>query len=99
VESAGTSQKRRRAESVVTKPVLPVAKRAATTVRTASWLLGRLENTPAQRGGGVSANAGWVGWGRGGRGGGDRAGRRGGSTGWHRGRRGHWPRQGRAWKI
>jgi hypothetical protein len=66
VESAGTSQKRRRAESVVTKPVLPVAKHAATTMRTASWLLGRLENTPA--------NAGWMGWGRGGRGGGNPAG-------------------------
>jgi hypothetical protein len=97
VESAGTSQKRRRAESVVTKPVLPVAKRAATAVRTASWLLGRLENTPV-RGRGASANAGWVGWGRGGRGGGDRADRRGGPSGWHGGRHGRWPRQGRVWK-
>jgi hypothetical protein len=103
VESAGTSQKRRRAESVVTKPVLPVAKRAATTVRTASWLLGRLENTPV-RGGGASASVGRFGWGRGGSGGGrggggsDRAGRRGAPSGWHGGRHGRWPRGGRAWK-
>jgi hypothetical protein len=103
VESDGTSQKRRRAESVVTKPVFPAAKRAATTVRTASWLLGRLENTPA-RGGGASASVGRFGWGRGGSGGGrgggggDRAGRRGAPSGWHGGRPGRWPRGGRAWK-
>ncbi len=71
-------------------------------LRTAGWLLGRLETNPAQRGGGISVNARWVGRGRGGHGGrnfgGDRAGRRGGFTGWHGGRRGNWPRQGPAWK-
>jgi hypothetical protein len=61
VDSAGTSHKRRRAESVVTKPMLPVAKRAATAMRTARWLLGRLENHPIQRGrGSVPVPAGWV---------------------------------------
>jgi hypothetical protein len=102
VDSAGTSQKRRRTESVVTKPVLPVAKRAATAMRTAGWLLGRVENNPIQRGRGLSASAGWLGRGRGGRAGrafgGDRAGRRGGFSGWHGGRQGNWPRRGPAWK-
>ncbi len=102
VDSAGTSHKRRRAESVVTKPMLPVAKRAATAMRTAGWLLGRLENHPIQRGRGLSAGAGGLGRGRGGRAGrsfgGDRAGRRGGFTGWHGGRHGSWSRRSPAWR-
>jgi hypothetical protein len=100
--STAGSQKRKRAESVVTKPQQTPAKKTATAPRTAGWLLGRLENNANQRCRGfVSGHGGWT-RGRGGRAGGpgnyDRAGRRGGNSGWHGGRPGGWHRRGSAWK-
>jgi hypothetical protein len=99
--SSKNSQKRKRAESVVTKHPIRAAKRGATTPRTAGWLLGRLENNsgvPVQGTGGQTR-------GRGGHRGrfasgkhvrGDRG--RGGYRGWHGVRRGDWHRPGRPWK-
>jgi hypothetical protein len=108
VDSASTtgsiacSQKRKRAESVVTKPQQPPAKRAANAPRTAGWLLGRLENNANQRGRGFVSGFGGRTGGRGGRAGRtvsyDRAGRRGGFSGWHGGRHGCWHRRESAWK-
>jgi hypothetical protein len=98
--SSKSSQKRKRAESVVTKHPIREAKRGATTTRTAGWLLGRLENNsgvPAQGTGGSTRGRGGhrgrfasdkhV---RGGRGRGGYSGRRGGH-------RGVWYRPGRPW--
>jgi hypothetical protein len=108
VDSANTtgstvgSQKRKRAESVVTKPQQPPAKKTATAPRTAGWLLGRLENNANQRGRGFVSGSGGRTRGHGGRAGGtvnyDRAGRRGGFSGWHGGRHGGWHRRGSTWK-
>ncbi len=102
VNSTGNSQKRRRAESVVTKTMLPVAKCAATVPRTAGWLLGRLESHPKLRGRGFGAGARGQTRGRGGHAGrtvnGDSAGRRGGFSGWHGDRHSSWHRRGPAWK-
>jgi hypothetical protein len=99
--STAGNQKRKRAESVVTKQQQPLAKKAAPVPRTAGWLLGRFENS-AGRGdrGSAMGHGGWS-RGRGGRFGGhvsfDRAGRRGGNGGWHGGRRSGWHRRGAAW--
>jgi hypothetical protein len=99
--SSKNSQKRKRAESVVTKHPIPAVKRGAATPRTAGWLLGRLKNKAGDhgpgsggqtrgRGGhrGIFASDKYV---RGGRG-------RGGFRGWHGVRRGDWHRPGRPWK-
>jgi hypothetical protein len=99
--SSRNSQKRKRAESVVTKHPIPVAKRGATTPRTAGWLLGRLENNAR----GIGAGSGVQTRGRGGHRGrtvsdnytrGSRG--RGGFSGWHGVRRGGWHRRGQSWK-
>jgi hypothetical protein len=77
--STSGSQKRKRAESIVTKQQQPLAKKATSVPRTAGWLLGRIENS-AERGyrGSAMGHGGWS-RGRGGRFGGpvgyDRAGR------------------------
>jgi hypothetical protein len=107
--STSGSQKRKRAESVVTKQQQPLAKKATPVPRTAGWLLGRIENS-AERGyrGSAMRHGGWsrgrggrfggpVGYDRAGRAG--RAGRIGGSGGWHGGRRSGWHRRGAAWSA
>jgi hypothetical protein len=104
--STAGNQKRKRAESVVTKPQQPPVKKAASAPRTAGWLLSRFENG-AGRGerGSARGHGGWS-RGRGGRSGGPvgydhagRAGRRGGNSGWHGGRRSGWHRRGAAWSA
>jgi hypothetical protein len=102
--SSKSSQKRKRAESVVTKHPIREAKRGSTTTRTAGWLLGRLENNSGNtsRGSGSSTRD------RGGhrgrfatekhvRGGSGRGGYSGWRGGWRGGQRGAWQRPGRRW--
>ncbi len=99
--SSKNSQKRKRAESVVTKHQIRIAKKGAMAPRTAGWLLGRLENNtgvPAQGTGGQTR-------GRGGHRGGPVSGKhvrgdrgKGGYRGWHGARRGDWHRPGRPWR-
>jgi hypothetical protein len=91
--SSKNSLKRKRVESVVTKHQTRIAKRGATAPRTASWLLGRLENSTSTGGqtrgrGGHRGGPDSGGHGRGYRG-------RGGHKGWHGARRGDWHRPGR----